>query len=740
MVDFTIPGAADLGAAINPNNIPTIPGLDSSGPASALSSITSSVSGAISSVGSLFNNSTKTKLPIPNALLSYASYDYILGIASLTDEQLADPDNTYMKGIQLPLICKSANSDPKNRIKTAFGQFDFFIDKLEIKSTIGLEQGHNTNLLGFNCTVVEPYSMGMFFIAVQQAAWDAGHDNFIRAPFLLTIDFKGNTETGRLETVPNSSRKIPFNFIDCSMTVTEKGAVYSLTCVPVNSQAHSSDVGQVKTDVSIKGTTVQEVLQTGEKSLQAVINKRLQQLKKDKLVPVPDEILILFPNEVASAQTTNSKDNTETKSSATTKPATIDSISAQIGVTRSAKNQTLVQEDSACNALGKALVGASDGKKGDTSVGKDNQIYDANKKVYVRGNNTIDPKQGDYRFTQDTSIVTAINQVLLNSDYVKNTLSKDNIDAKGMRNWWRVDTQVYRISTDANYKATGDKPRLIVYRVIPYQVHSSVITPPNTKAPGFEELKKEAVKEYNYIYTGKNVDIMSFDIEFKTGFKAVAMASSLAKTQDVKQEGQMSPSDVPQPNFNPIPIGNSPEKKPGALPTSVSYSGTSTGTDRQGGGGIEDGASRAAKMFHDAITMGSEMLQLNLKIIGDPYYIAQSGQGNYTSKQQTSNLNTDGSVNYQSGEVDIVVNFRTPIDINQQTGLYDFGNAKTAPVLQWSGLYKVLNVISTFEHGQFTQQLTGTRRPSQELTQTAKSDQTFNVSGPSQPTTTDNDY
>ena len=61
---------------------------------------------------------------------------------------------------------------------------------------------------------------------------------------------------------------------------------------------------------------------------------------------------------------------------------------------------------------------------------------------------------------------------------------------------------------------TGTAPLVYVYRVIPYDVHASKMITVNTKGPGFYELAKQTVKEYNYIYTGKNVDIINFDIYF----------------------------------------------------------------------------------------------------------------------------------------------------------------------------------------------------------------------------------
>ena len=73
-----------------------------------------------------------------------------------------------------------------------------------------------------------------------------------------------------------------------------------------------------------------------------------------------------------------------------------------------------------------------------------------------------------------------------------------------------------------------------------------------------------------------------------------------------------------------------------------------------------------------------------------------------------------GSINYQNGEVDIYINFRTPLDINTDSGFYDFGETQDVP--QFSGLYQVLTVTNTFEKGLFKQQLDLIRRRDQEQT------------------------
>ena len=116
----------------------------------------------------------------------------------------------------------------------------------------------------------------------------------------------------------------------------------------------------------------------------------------------------------------------------------------------------------------------------------------------------------------------------------------------------------------------------------------------------------------------------------------------------------------------------------------------------------------------------ANMIKLNLSILGDPYYLGDSGMGNYSAKSTNyQNLNADGAMDYQSGEVDIVVNFRTPVDSNMLTGLYDFPGG-TKMINQFSGLYQVLQVESVFERGKFRQTLEMVRRPNQEVESSKK--------------------
>ncbi len=537
-----------------------------------LASIIDAVTGSLSTLGEIFQKVEGVTLPLPNPLFAYDSYTYSIGLGCLTDNQLTNPDTTYMAGQTIALICKSANADPTNRVNTPYGKFDFFIDNLVMTSQIGLSDGKNSNVTDVSFTIIEPYSMGLFMISCQQLAMELGHPNFRDAPFVVTIDFKGNVAGGLMSNIPNTSRKFVIRWNDVDMSVTDSGSVYKCTASPYGQIALSDSNAKFKSDVSVKGKTVQEVLQTGEKSLQVVANKRLQQQVESGLVETADEIVILFPQNTASASTTPAASNTDGATTASN--ISNSSLATKLGLTRSTVvgNKTLVQSNTECNAIGAAKMGFNEGRKSDAPFGKDNDIYDDPSGTFFRGNLTVDIQQGEFKFVQETDIPNAINQVLLQSSFASGTLTTGAMTPTGMRKWWRIDTQYYNLTSELN-KSTGIKPKLIVYRVVPYEAHTAALMPPNLKAPGFANLKKEVVKEYNYIYTGKNVDIITFEIRFNSSFTSIMAANNPARTQDSVQAASSGQSADVLTKLNPLGEGSLPSTIPGSIPSTVQYIG-----------------------------------------------------------------------------------------------------------------------------------------------------------------------
>jgi len=673
--------------------------------------------------------STNLKPPFGNPLNYYTAYNCIFSLSVLTDYQVNFPDETYRQGKTGVTILKSASLNPDDRVPTPYGmpgntsgKFDFFLDDLVINSAVGMDKATgNTNATALTFVVTEPYSMGGFMEAMQIAAKSTGNEQtYLTAPYLLTIEFKGWDVDGKDYVIPGSKKYIPIKIREVTMRVTGRGSVYNIEAYPWNEQAFSEVYTTLKTPVNISGSSVQEMLQTGEKSLQKVVNDRLRSEVKQGSVAIPDEILILFPSDISTG---NNAGESEAPKTATTSPASsaASTIESRLKVTKSSPDKGFEQKKDDLNAIGAAKMGFSYERKGDAPFGKDNVVYDETTGIWKRGDLTVDPSTSDFRFAQGSNIVNAINQVILQSDYCRQALKPSQVDKRGMIPWFKVETQVYNIDSPANLQKTGDKPRLIVFRIIPYLAHSSRITKANSKPKGYSALKEEAIKEYNYIYTGKNLDIIDFEISFQAGFYQSFAADNFVNNESEKIKENTSgdldeESDVAQSEQSRLALQAQGVEVPaaGSAGTKNRPMTIKNRTDGGGGGGVETQAVRVAGQFHDAITNGADMIELNMTILGDPYYITDSGVGNYTAPiTDLINLNGDGSMNYQNGEVDVIVYFRTPLDIDQQAGTMSFGPSEL--VKDFSGLYQVLEIDSRFSNGRFTQLLKMNRRLLQEV-------------------------
>lgn len=597
--------------------------------------------------GDLFDSITNR---VPNPLHDYTLYNYIFSLSVLDDGALNGAG--YKNNINGPYIAKSASLEPGNRVPAAAGVFDFFIEDVKISHIAGLDQNNgNTNASGINFKIIEPYSMGLFFQAMQNGARAKNHANYLDAPYLLTLEFTGHVDADTQSIpVPNTVRHFPIKLRLLEMRVTAQGAEYDVNAYPVNEQAFEKSKITLNTAFSLKGKDVREMLKTDpEKSLEKNLINRSKQQKAAKLIEQEDQFEIVFPE---------------------------------------------------ADEIAYASMGFDLYKKNDPPFGEDDLVYENG--VYKRGNLSIDPKVSEFRFAQGTDIINVINQVILMSDYGIKALN--NITPDGFVNWWRVEIDVEYITSNANLSTTGTKPKKYIYRIVKYKADSSHFLPPNSKRKGTELDKQAVAKEYNYIYTGKNIDVLDFDISFKAGFYTTIHAdgnqNNLEKAQNTADSAAVQPNKHTETgaSVQTDKGGNAV----GPTPTSQSASGYSTRTSNLGGGSNEDEASIASRQFHDAITAGVDMVNLSMTILGDPYYLSDTGMGNYHATA-TGYINNDGAMPLDKGEIHVIVNFKTPADFDTDTGLYDFGTTTT--VAQFSGLYRVLKGESFFQKGKFTQTL-----------------------------------
>lgn len=688
-----------------------------------------------------------------NVLEKFASYTSIFTISVLTSDQLNFPESsTSYKNNQLgQIILRSASGKPDNRVMTAYttsanpsGKYDFYIDNIEIGSLITYDKRNKgTNSTNISFDIFEPYSLGMFLQTLQLGAAAQSDQgmmvNYTEMPFLLTIEFIGYDSAGNIVPIDDVlNRHIPFTWGQIEMDVSASGCRYKCTAIPYNESALSDSVNILKSDIKISGTTVHEILQSGSNSLQRWMNERTKEMAKQgsetgKEEYVPDEIVIIFPKDgaqISSAiiqddpgQSTSVNPSTSANDKKVQEKLTLNKSSSSVGG-GAGSMKMLVQNTESLNEIGSSKMGFDLDTGGDSQLKPKDQIQQDPDKPNSRKDNVYDPKDKVFKFAQGTTIVNAITEVLLMSEFCKNSITKS--DKSGFKKWFRIETQVFNLKPQPGNNSRAKIPRLYVFKVVEYLVHEHRFKPPGSQPQGYEQLKKDAVKEYNYIYTGKNVDILTFNIQLKAGMFTTAYADKNALAGSVyPQINGQGVSSSGQPT-NDESNKSAVEKGVPVAPVGELYKRYKNA----GGGPNDDYRSLVAKNFYESLLNSqADLMTAEIEILGDPYYIADSGMGNFSDIPARFNETQNGSMNYQSGEVDVIVNFRTPVDYNGVTGQMDFmAGTENAG---FSGLYNVQEVTNLFKGGKFTQTLKAIRRPVQEPAKETNKSTSFDTSGSS---------
>jgi hypothetical protein len=663
-----------------------------------------------------------------NILDNFSSFNCIFTLSCLTEKQVNLPDSpdSYKAGNLGRILLSAGGGVPSNRVSTAYtshynpeGKFEYYIDNVNIELIMSYnKRSKGTNMTDITFDVFEPYSMGTFLQSLQLAAKEQGFDNYLEAPLLLTIKFIGRDDNGEVVQLDDSlDRHLPIYLLDSNLTVNSAGCVYNITARPWNERAFADNYNLLKEDMNISGETVQQILQSGENSLQKHLNARLEEMAKQgsetgQTNYVRDEIVILFPTEEGLESAYSPiVGTTDTASPATTpaderqrNSAKRAAIEAKLSVSRN--GTILTQIDNSRNKIATSNMGF------DATTGGESEAVDAQtaqpdaKKATSRSATQINHASKTFRFPQGTSIINAISEILVMSNYCKDAM-KDT-DATGFKPWFRIEARVYLLNPVEGNDKRKRIPKLIVYNVVEYKVHSSRFIAPTAVSSGLAELTKEVVKEYNYIYSGKNTDVLNFNITLEHSAFTTTYSDRMAYANSVYPAlNGIAPDQQPTPKENLDAAPASFELQGEAGEGDLHKRSTTTG-----GGPSENYRDLVAKNFQEALLNSpSEMLSAEMEILGDPYYIADSGMGNFSDKLSNINLTKTGTMNYQSSEVDILINFRTPVDYDPLSGQMDFGNSEL--VSGFSGLYQVLGVKAAFVKGKFTQTLELVRRRNQ---------------------------
>lgn len=310
-----------------------------------------------------------------------------------------------------------------------------------------------------------------------------------------------------------------------------------------------------------------------------------------------------------------------------------------------------------------------------------------------------------WQFKKGTTLDQNITQIIIDSDYAKSL--DDNIaefESTGFIKWFRIEKYALPYGYDTYYNREVYD---IHYCIQPFDVHISQIPGP-TEGYAYDQAKENAIREYNYIYTGKNLDVMNFNLDFNALYFAPAQyrkkndpEASTAETTEKKIN--LKPSEIiTAPYLNRV--GNKRTQ-----PAQVKDTTTSSVS-------APNSSNQTAKFLHETLYNNpgeKALLKAEIGIIGDPVYLVGSGIGNRPRLRSDKKETDMGEMNSFTREVDIIFSFGTAIDTPTNEELMDGISSMYMEPSYYSGLYKLLTIDSVFNQGVFSQTITCARRINQ---------------------------
>ena len=715
---------------------------------------------ATTSVGGANATTIKTS---PNPLHAFPSYTYGLTLHALDaagyGKLLEDPTNPKWTAT----LISSASRYHTGR--SEYFTDDFYFEDFKLTTLIGLNAHSKAgNAINMSFTLVEPYGMTLINRLLDLSDKVLGCQNYLEMPYVLEVNFFGYTDSGAMAKIDNQTKIFPIKIISMKIRAGVKGTEYQIEAVPYNHQANFYNNQSIKADFEVTAVTVGDYFNALEadtgttqsaQSAYYAANPDAERKAKESATNPNDKSQIQKPNnaqpvtEIVVDQTGNpinsrTPDSTPGSGNATKTSAAPSIKTNSFSAANNAWNQAakaagnievediisfVIQDEGipgiAAGAIKNAKVAIP--KKVDISKTPSSSNDTAGATASARANdpNAVNAStQGDnttkqvFSFNAGTTVMSAIDMVITNSEYITKQLVdpesgkavatavanvNDLSKALGNKpvNWFKV---IPKLELKAFDKIRNTWGKTITYYIKPFTYY-------NTKDPRAAKSElPNPVKDYQYLYTGKNQDIIRFDMDFNALYFTALQVDKNAKLATVKDANASA--------IDPNTGTNSKGEQQTGGPTPVRQEIVVNDARASGGGAITKSESQNAQSFKDSIysQLNGDMLQVNLEIIGDPDFIKQDDivyapdAKGYTPTQQYVN-GTTGSLVMDAGELFCNLTFKTPADIDTATGgLRYYGNENKSA---FSGMYRVLTVDSQFRQGKFTQTLTLVRQQNQ---------------------------
>jgi hypothetical protein len=592
-----------------------------------------------------------------------------------------------------------------------------------METIIGLTaQGKSSNVININFNLIEPYGLTLLNRLLEMAV-ELQIPNYLANPYVLQIDFFGNDEAGDIvHPIPNITKYIPVKLIDMKMKVGATGTSYACRAIPYNHEAFSQVIASTPANFEITAKTVQDFFQndSDEANLinQAKENaQRKENLNKNsqKLANESDAESRRLGLKTAGPQSG--------EQALIAKPYEVKSYNGAYNAyqqylvdNKSIEHPTKIKFEIDPEISKSAIVYEKKNSSSNTAMTNTDNSKEVSKAVAANntgaGRNSatasgMDLTKEKFNVNAGTSILDVINLVMRNSTYITDQIKdKDKVDSDGNpMKWFKVVPHILLKDFDFIKNQYSHE---VTFKIIAYTAHNGKhpLAPISTD----EQIQRSLRKEYNYIYTGHNSDIIDFAIDFDAlYFNAVNVFSKNLEALSDAQDAENGGTGTVKSYLSQLPKQRTDTVQP---------TQTQITTGDQRNVGFNSGQNSSIQIAADVMqslysTPRGEMLNAKLKIIGDPDFIKQDdiyhspGNADYPDLEATHT--PSGSILTDRGDIFARISFKTPVDMDTATG----GLRTDQKYLNsnFSGIYKIIKVSSEFRGGRFEQNLETIRYP-----------------------------
>jgi hypothetical protein len=634
-----------------------------------------------SDVSSAQANTDKPGRREKNPLGFFSSYTYRLSLYMITPDAYDAFIQTGRKQINALtnaegnpitgalLIAQSGGINNTDSRRAPGFDLDYYIDNLTIKTFTSAKASlSESNSTEVKFQIIEPYGFSFITKLKNASAAIQGYsdqlanaNHLLQNPskqfFILGIKFLGYDENGKLMSGSNiyegnqldpesTSQGIFDRYYDIMITgikfkLDGNATTYNVSAVSIApKEAFGVKRGVIKTNTNIEAANVEE-------ALKELVNRQTK-LEEDLLKQNPSPIR--YANKYV-----------------------IEYVGEGVDKIKEAK-----------------IVTPEDYLTYTWSGSQSQNVTESN--IAGEANSNPDNQRRQIIFKNDTPLVQAISDVIKQSEYLRNALKviynntpqpdpNGNGETEGVPNnpqsiaWFNLSA----IVSDAKW---DDKRKEFAY-TITYQIRKYDTPVIQSVYANNGSVYYGPHKRYDFWYTGKNSEILSYEQNLDNAYFNVVLAD--------------------------LPEGNEQQTDGDSTASTAAY-GTPTGQSNLGA--INEQGKAAQNNYLTSLFDPGSFATAKITILGDPDYLAQDSPGSVEELYNKFYGDDGFTINPSGGQVFIEINFKEAIDLDYTKGYLEINDR----ILFWKypdeiadkikGVsYQIIDVNSTFQGGTFKQVL-----------------------------------